>query len=294
MHPFTRLLLMTAAMLPLAAAPAPAGQPVIKLVPLGSYREETAPGSGICRGPRADRRLRFPLAPVVRHQLADNALDILDLRQPGAPDAGQAGARVRPHRQRQFRAAGGGGRLRAGGTRRRGDRPGQRRMARCSCSIRTASCCARSRSAPGRSASPSARTASSSWWPSRASRTTANAIDPKGGIAIIDLGHGIQQAKVRFADFSGFNSRALVARGVRIGPDPSDPDKLEPAALDLEPHSITVSPDSRTAFVVAAAEQRAGGRRPPRPPRSPPCCRSGSRTTTAPATGSMPAATTAR
>ena len=79
-------------------------------------------------------------------------------------------------------------------------------------------------------------------------KDAATGIDPKGGIAIIDLAHGIRRAKVRFAGFSGFSTEKLVARGVRIGPAPGDPEQLEPAALDLEPHSITVSPDSRTAF----------------------------------------------
>jgi DNA-binding beta-propeller fold protein YncE len=78
----------------------------------------------------------------------------------------------------------------------------------------------------------------------------ANAIDPRGGVAIIDLRHGVQQAKSRFADFAGFNSKVLAASGVRIGPNPSDPDKLQPAVRDLEPHFIAVSPDSRTAWAT--------------------------------------------
>jgi 2',3'-cyclic-nucleotide 2'-phosphodiesterase/3'-nucleotidase/5'-nucleotidase len=76
----------------------------------------------------------------------------------------------------------------------------------------------------------------------------ATGIDPRGGIAIIDLGHGIQRAQVRFADFSDFRSERLVASGIRIGPNPKHPDQLNPAVFDLEPHTVTVSPDSRTAF----------------------------------------------
>lgn len=78
----------------------------------------------------------------------------------------------------------------------------------------------------------------------------ADATDPKGGITVIDLSHGIRRAQARFADFAHFSSRSLAARGIRIGPDPNDPSKLNPAAYDLEPHSITVSPDSRTAFAT--------------------------------------------
>jgi hypothetical protein len=70
-------------------------------------------------------------------------------------------------------------------------------------------------------------------------------IDPEGSVSIIDLKHGVAHAKVRTADFSRFNKRAdkLNARGIRIfGPSAS-------VAQDLEPEYITVSEDSRRAWV---------------------------------------------
>jgi hypothetical protein len=70
-------------------------------------------------------------------------------------------------------------------------------------------------------------------------------IDPEGSISIVDLRHGVANARVRTADFRRFNGRedALRARGVRIfGPNAS-------AAQDLEPEYITVSRNSRFAWV---------------------------------------------
>ena len=68
----------------------------------------------------------------------------------------------------------------------------------------------------------------------------ADGTDPKGGITVIDLSRGIRRAQARFADFAHFSSQRLAAQGVRIGPDPNDPSKLNPAAFDLEPAQIAV------------------------------------------------------
>jgi DNA-binding beta-propeller fold protein YncE len=70
-------------------------------------------------------------------------------------------------------------------------------------------------------------------------------VDPEGSISIIDLKHGVVHAKVHNADFRRFNEKAdkLRAQGVRIfGPDAS-------VAQDLEPEYITVSKNSRHAWV---------------------------------------------
>jgi hypothetical protein len=70
-------------------------------------------------------------------------------------------------------------------------------------------------------------------------------VDPEGSISIIDLKHGVAHAKVVNADFTHFNAKAdkLSAQGVRVfGPDAS-------VAQDLEPEYITVSKDSRHAWV---------------------------------------------
>jgi hypothetical protein len=69
--------------------------------------------------------------------------------------------------------------------------------------------------------------------------------DPEGSISIIQLFSGTNQFSVRTAGFESFNSQkdALIASGVRIfGRDAT-------VAQDLEPEYITVSPDSRTAYV---------------------------------------------
>ncbi|MET0070114.1 MAG: choice-of-anchor I family protein [Candidatus Thiodiazotropha sp.] len=70
-------------------------------------------------------------------------------------------------------------------------------------------------------------------------------VDPEGSISIIDLRHGVSHAKVRTADFTRFNARAdeLKAQGIRIfGPNAS-------VAQDLEPEYITVSKNSKRAWV---------------------------------------------
>lgn len=70
-------------------------------------------------------------------------------------------------------------------------------------------------------------------------------VDPEGSISVIDLRHGVAHARVRTADFSRFNDSAeqLRDKGVRIfGPGAS-------VAQDLEPEYITVSRNSRFAWV---------------------------------------------
>jgi len=70
-------------------------------------------------------------------------------------------------------------------------------------------------------------------------------VDPEGSVSIIDLRRGLAKARVRTADFSSFNGLEdeLRAQGVRIfGPGAS-------AAQDLEPEYITVSRNSRIAWV---------------------------------------------
>ncbi|MES9971830.1 MAG: choice-of-anchor I family protein [Candidatus Thiodiazotropha sp.] len=70
-------------------------------------------------------------------------------------------------------------------------------------------------------------------------------VDPEGSISIIDLKHGVSHAKVRTADFTRFNNKAdeLKAQGIRIfGPNAS-------VAQDLEPEYITVSKNSKRAWV---------------------------------------------
>jgi hypothetical protein len=68
-------------------------------------------------------------------------------------------------------------------------------------------------------------------------------VDPEGSISIIDISNGIAAATVRTADFSGF-AREDLDPSVRIfGPNAS-------VAQDLEPEYITVSDDSKTAWVT--------------------------------------------
>jgi len=71
-------------------------------------------------------------------------------------------------------------------------------------------------------------------------------IDPEGSVSIIDLRHGVANAAVRTASFERYDGKEhrLRARGVRIfGPNAS-------ASQDFEPEYITVSDDSRHAWVV--------------------------------------------
>lgn len=71
-------------------------------------------------------------------------------------------------------------------------------------------------------------------------------VDPEGSVSIIDLGKGIANATVKTADFQAFNGKEadLRAKGVRIfGPGAT-------AAQDFEPEYITVSDNSRWAWVA--------------------------------------------
>jgi hypothetical protein len=71
-------------------------------------------------------------------------------------------------------------------------------------------------------------------------------VDPEGSVSIIDLRRGIRRASVRAVDFKQFNGHeeALDKAGIRIfGPGAS-------AAQDLEPEYITVSKNSRKAWVT--------------------------------------------
>jgi 2',3'-cyclic-nucleotide 2'-phosphodiesterase / 3'-nucleotidase / 5'-nucleotidase len=71
-------------------------------------------------------------------------------------------------------------------------------------------------------------------------------VDPEGSVSIIDISRGaenVTQADVRTADFRAFTRDNLPA-GVRVfGPRAS-------VAQDLEPEYVTVSPDSKTAYVT--------------------------------------------
>lgn len=70
-------------------------------------------------------------------------------------------------------------------------------------------------------------------------------IDPKGSVSIIDI-RDIKQPKASIADFRAWNSQKadLMAKGVRIfGPNAT-------VAQDLEPEYITISGDSKTAWVT--------------------------------------------
>lgn len=70
-------------------------------------------------------------------------------------------------------------------------------------------------------------------------------VDPEGSISIIELRHGVRHAKVRTASFTKYNGKEdkLRSKGIRIfGPGAS-------AAQDLEPEYITVSRNSRYAWV---------------------------------------------
>lgn len=70
-----------------------------------------------------------------------------------------------------------------------------------------------------------------------------DSVDPEGSVSIVDLKFGLQNATVKTATFTRFNNAAL-DRSVRIyGPNAT-------VAQDIEPEYITVSEDSRTAWVT--------------------------------------------
>ena len=67
-------------------------------------------------------------------------------------------------------------------------------------------------------------------------------IDPEGSVSVINISGGVASASVSTAGFQSFNGTNL-PYGIRIyGPNAS-------VAQDLEPESITVSPNSQTAWV---------------------------------------------
>jgi len=72
----------------------------------------------------------------------------------------------------------------------------------------------------------------------------ADAVDPPGTITVVDLSAGFADAVVHQLDFSGFDTAALRAAGVRIFFPGSD------AGRDLEPEYVVVSDDSSTAYVT--------------------------------------------
>lgn len=78
------------------------------------------------------------------------------------------------------------------------------------------------------------------------SYNAATSVDPEGSVSIIDVKHGaarITQANVITAGFTQFNS-AILDPSIRIfGPNAT-------VAQDLEPEYITVSHDSKTAWVT--------------------------------------------
>ncbi|USP40323.1 choice-of-anchor I family protein [Acinetobacter sp. XS-4] len=70
-------------------------------------------------------------------------------------------------------------------------------------------------------------------------------VDPEGSVSIIDVSN-IQQPKAVIADFKAWNNQkaALLEKGIRIfGPNAT-------VAQDLEPEYITISDDSKTAWVT--------------------------------------------
>lgn len=71
------------------------------------------------------------------------------------------------------------------------------------------------------------------------------AYDPRGSVSIVDLSEGVDDATVDTAGFQRFNGREdqLRRQGIRIfGPNAS-------ASQDFEPEYVTISDDSRTAWV---------------------------------------------
>lgn len=84
-------------------------------------------------------------------------------------------------------------------------------------------------------------------------------VDPEGSVSIIDL-HNLKKVSVAHARFTAFNGQeaALREQGIRIFGPAADPergcDEAEPfgatAAQDIEPESIAVSENSKTAYVT--------------------------------------------
>ncbi|MCA1992355.1 MAG: choice-of-anchor I family protein [Coleofasciculus sp. S288] len=76
-----------------------------------------------------------------------------------------------------------------------------------------------------------------------------DSVDPEGSLSLIDISKGVlnlTQSDVTTADFTAFNSQqsTLIAEGVRIfGPNAT-------VAQDVEPEFITVSSDSKTAWIT--------------------------------------------
>jgi hypothetical protein len=68
-------------------------------------------------------------------------------------------------------------------------------------------------------------------------------VDPEGAISVIDISNGIAAATVSTADFSGFTRESLDPSVRVFGPNAS-------VAQDMEPEYITVSADSKTAWVT--------------------------------------------
>ncbi|MEJ2055668.1 MAG: choice-of-anchor I family protein, partial [Calditrichaceae bacterium] len=71
-------------------------------------------------------------------------------------------------------------------------------------------------------------------------------VDPEGSVSILDLHCGLWRAKVKTAEFVKYNDykNVLTARGIRVfGPNST-------VAQDFEPEYITVSEDSKTAWVT--------------------------------------------
>ncbi|HSO65633.1 MAG TPA: choice-of-anchor I family protein, partial [Ornithinibacter sp.] len=71
----------------------------------------------------------------------------------------------------------------------------------------------------------------------------AGDVDPEGSVSVVDLRRGVSAATVRTAGFTAFDADDLRSQGVRVyGPGAT-------AAQDLEPEYVTVSRNSRTAWV---------------------------------------------
>lgn len=75
------------------------------------------------------------------------------------------------------------------------------------------------------------------------------AIDPLGGLVVIDVTSGVPAASATFIGFDDANTAAYIAAGVRIFNNKALGAPTASAAADLEPEYITVSADSATAFV---------------------------------------------